>query len=557
MRNLTLILLFLITAASGSAAVGRVTDRIGLRDGLSNNFVTDIAQDGYGFIWIATDNGLNRFDGERFIVFSEKDRSLKGNSVNSLYYDDVTDRLWVGSKKGVDIIDCATLESAGPPLPDEIDSLSVVDFAPAGKEGIYILGNYGFIGFYDRSADSCRVYRESDFDGLIMSMHAAGCNSDNRLVAGQENYGLSIIDLRSRTLENFMHDPGRDGSLPGNNVSAVLVSRDGDIFAGTDHGVCRFDSENGLFLPVDVITPRGESIGNGSVKSLIELSDGTLLASGSEVLFQDTYGNIWIGTAGNGIEFIPSRPSPFEKIVTGRRPAGALLSEGTRLLAGVMDEIVLATDGGLTEQCDLSPLTGTANAGITAMARVAGGLLVSVAGDGLFLVDGVTGETKRIATPYEKDYASTIFPVPDGGALLGTQHGLYEYRDGCISRNEKISSATGYLVPNGIVTDRRGRLWIGTYGNGIFIFDKEGNAVAHLTDGDGLASNAVKQLFADSRQWIWMAGQDGVSVISDINSPGLIRSFSYDSGLADISIRSIAEDLEGNIWLASNNVLSR
>lgn len=526
MRHLILTLLFLISAANCGRAINDVSDHLDISDGLSNNFVTDIVQDSYGYLWIGTDNGLNRFDGERFTVFSEKDKSLRGNSVNTLYYDDIAGHLWVGSKKGIDVIDCRTLESVALNIPEELRVQSMAGFAPDGKDGIYILAQYSYIGYYDRGADSCRIYREPDLQRLIMSMQAAASNTDGRLIAGQENYGLSLVDLRNKTFENFMHDPLNDRSLPGNNVNAVLVSRDGDLIAATDHGVCRFDRESNSFESVAATDTRGNDPGKGNIISIAELSDGTILASGSEVLFQDTYGNIWIGTAGNGLEFIPANPPLFGKVSSHRVIPGALMSNKN----------------------------GSAAA---ARADIGNEVLESVAGDGIFLVDKKTCKVSQIATPYEKDYANTILPLTDGRALLGTQHGLYEYYNGKIERREKLSAATGWLVPNGLATDRRGRLWVGTYGNGVFVFDKDDNVVTHLTSREGLASNAVKQLLIDSRQWMWVAGQDGVSVIKDINHPEKIKSFTYENGLADISIRSMTEDREGNIWLASNNILSR
>lgn len=191
------------------------------------------------------------------------------------------------------------------------------------------------------------------------------------------------------------------------------------------------------------------------------------------------------------------------------------------------------------------------------MARKGSELLVSVADDGIFSIDEKTGTASRIPTPYEKDFANTIITSGDTVALLGTQRGLYEYRNSMLHRNEKISAATGYLVPNGILTAPDGHLWVGTYGNGIFIFDKNDRQLAHLTTDTGLASNAVKQLLLDSHNRVWVAAQDGLSVISDFRRHGGIRNFNYDNGLPDISIRSLVEDAEGNIWLASNNLLCR
>lgn len=81
MRHLILLCFVLLNTF---AAFGKqpgspfVVEHIGLKDGLSNNFVSDIAQDKHGFIWIATDGGLNRFDGENFKVFSEKKYRAEG-----------------------------------------------------------------------------------------------------------------------------------------------------------------------------------------------------------------------------------------------------------------------------------------------------------------------------------------------------------------------------------------------------------------------------------------------------------------------------------------------
>lgn len=538
MRSVFL-LIFLFTVAFCGMAESRVTDRLGIRDGLSNNFVTDIAQDGYGFLWIATDNGLNRFDGERFIVFDEKDKSLKGNSIDAIYYDDVAGYIWVGTKKGVNIIDCRTLRNVDLQIPAEIAGYGVADFTPDGEGGIYLLGKYGFIAHFDRKQACWHIFREADFKGLVMSMFSAATTPDGLLAAGQENYGLSLIDIKKQTFENHMHTPGQAGSLPGNNVRSLLVSRDGNLYVGTEHGAARFDSTSRTFAPVELSDVRGRSTGNGNITSLTELADGTILASTSEVVFQDSFGNIWIGTDGKGLEFIPSTPPLLEKASTSPGYVGSGFVDKTGIPAAIL------------------PMVRNKTARIASMARKGSELLVSVADDGIFSIDEKTGTASRIPTPYEKDFANTIITSGDTVALLGTQRGLYEYRNSMLHRNEKISAATGYLVLNGILTAPDGHLWVGTYGNGIFIFDKNDRQLAHLTTDTGLASNAVKQLLLDSHNRVWVAAQDGLSVISDFRRHGGIRNFNYDNGLPDISIRSLVEDAEGNIWLASNNLLCR
>ena len=149
------VLLILLTAISVISVNGEsvdsplVVEHIGLRDGLSNNFVTDITQDKHGFIWIGTEAGLNLFDGENFKLFSESNTELKGNSINALFYDDRLDKLWIGSKKGLDVLDCKTWKFEKLKLPENLGSINVVDFCRSAEGGIYIVNHYDFILHYD------------------------------------------------------------------------------------------------------------------------------------------------------------------------------------------------------------------------------------------------------------------------------------------------------------------------------------------------------------------------------------------------------------------------
>ena len=71
---------------------------LGVENGLSNNFVLGVAQDKRGCIWVATDVGLNRFDGNSFMVYKAHDSGLTSDALNTLLYDEAEDVLWIGGK---------------------------------------------------------------------------------------------------------------------------------------------------------------------------------------------------------------------------------------------------------------------------------------------------------------------------------------------------------------------------------------------------------------------------------------------------------------------------
>lgn len=105
------ILIFIALLWCSIAAYGEplnvpvISEHLTIKDGLSNNFVTDIIQDKRGFIWIGTESGLNRFDGENFTTFSMKNSAIVGNAVQCLLYDQKHDKIWIGTKKGLSVLD--------------------------------------------------------------------------------------------------------------------------------------------------------------------------------------------------------------------------------------------------------------------------------------------------------------------------------------------------------------------------------------------------------------------------------------------------------------------
>ncbi|MGN0231306.1 MAG: two-component regulator propeller domain-containing protein [Muribaculaceae bacterium] len=580
-------------------------DNLSLKDGLSNNFVTAISQDKNGFLWVGTESGLNRFDGDNFMLYHENNSLLSGNSINALYYDENTDRLWVGSKKGLNVLDCSTQEFLELSVPDSVGSVNVVSIFRSNDGHIYAVNHYNFILRYDADGTGFKVIRSDDFSDMPSSLLCMTDDGNGNFLIGHENYGLSVLNVNNKHIHNYRHIEGNDRSLPGNIVRAIHVDRYKNIWVGTNNGLALFNPMSGEFTTYhqsnaehgvrkalnvySIMESRegalwiGSDIGGVCMLDIGDLSmsnpdrlnfvnipsKGTPYGSSSanvRSVFQDSFGNVWLGNYSEGIDFISRVQPQFSILPYFLNNNGVMKEKQVRSLftdsdgsvwVGGENEVAVFVNGKMRNTYNLTQFMTTHPGYVCAIARVGNEMLLSLFDDGLLRLDTSSGRIERIKAPGELNYANCISVMRNNRVLLGMQGGLYEYRSGQMYRLDRISAAISDLIPNGIAEDSRGNLWIGTYGNGVFVFDPGDKLLYHLDSDHGLSSKAVKQIYIDSRGWMWIAGQDGMSLIRDTAKPSEIEKIDLMVGLTDVHIHAVQEDANGNVWFSNSSTLAK
>ena len=112
MKNISFIItLFFIVSLSSLEKISAqpyTIKRLGMEDGLSSNYTQKIIQDQKGYIWVATSSGLNRFDGQKFILYGQDNHKTEQNWINSLLADPTNDNVWVGTDQGLFYFDYPT-----------------------------------------------------------------------------------------------------------------------------------------------------------------------------------------------------------------------------------------------------------------------------------------------------------------------------------------------------------------------------------------------------------------------------------------------------------------
>lgn len=595
----------LLLLASKSIAQPYTLRHLGIENGLSNNYVIDIVQDNRGCLWIATEAGLNRFNGKDFTIYNTHNSSIASDALTALLYDSEEDKLWVGSKTGMSLLNCKTEEFEHPTPFDSIDmNNNIVSLSSAADGGIWIANHYGKIVHYSKKSGKTTTLSEDNIKGLPHSHRSIFDDGKGQLYVGHASDGLSIIDLKSGNIKRFQNDPHNSKSLPGSNIYSICIDHLENIWIGTNQGlalynpvtedfqVFRYEPGNPSSLISDHVYEIKEmqdkrlwiatDIGGISILDLRNITfmdpkdlkfqnitntyDKHGLSSGNiRSLFQDSFGNIWVGNYSNGVDFISHTQSVFhtlpymiekKQVIKYKSVWGIHVDEKQQLWLGSENEIALFKDGKLKEKFDLTAHLSRSYAQVFAIYSYKDNLFLGLYDDGLLRFDTRTKRIERI--DLGKDYVdvNTLYEDKNGKLWIGLENGLASYEKGVLRKEQEISDQISNLSVYSVLHDRQGKLWVGSYGAGIFIFDRNNKCVARLTCDNGLYSDAINQLYLDAQGEVWVATRNGIGYIKDTSHPESFTVYKYEDGLEDTYIHALQEDKAGNIWFSTDKGIS-
>ena len=606
MRNLLAYFCLFFSLTVGAQAYH--IQHVGIEKGLSNSFVADIAQDRRGFIWIATESGLNRFDGSHFTVYRSGNSALLNDILNTVYYDRSNDFLWIGSNgDGVYALDCSTDSFHIYNKEETRDLAHVLHFGQARDGGIWMVPHHGRVVYYDSSRHTFAPLSGGETDSLPQNNRCALDDGAGHLYIGHALDGMSIVDLKTKRVKRFRHREDDPNSLPGNNVLCLYRDSSHRLWVGTERGLGWFDEQRETFVRFQHEAEREHSLVADHIYDIQEMEDGTLwitsdvggisilrladltLRPASEIRFhnltadgkegqylasrnirsllQDSYGNIWIGNYGKGLDFIGhSQPLfgilPYRAIGEGRRDERPVYSlycdRSNRLWLGGENELVLFEGGNLQKRIDLQPYLSRPNGQVISIIEAEEDvLLLGIFDDGLIHYNIKTGRMKRVPMKHRYVDVNSLWKDEEGQIWIGTEFGIYVYRDGGTEFKEEMTAFLRDQAVASIVSDSLGQLWVGTYGGGIVLFDRSGQMVYHLTVLQNTFPNdAINQLYVDASGGIWAATRYGLVYVADPSKPEAYEVYGLQEGLADLFVRSVSRDAEGLVWVSTNAGLS-
>ncbi len=581
--------------------------------GLPQNTVHAIAQTRDGYLWLATEGGLVRFDGVQFVVYGKQgygkqvSAGLRSDAVNSLFESRSADggsALWIGTEDGLACRrgDSFATFGAADGLPsntiwsvfqDRAGTLWVV--TPEGLARHVGGGRFASFPIADGVANAKSVAEASDgsfwigtnrglehFDtvrGRIVGeallanfeIQAVAATFDGRIWAGTRN-GLYAFDPAKSA------KPALVAGLPSNEITSFTNARDGGLWVGTASGVAAIpigpqpgamavytardglpgervesayqDREGAMW----VATNRGVARVFQGAAQAFPAREG-LADSQTLSLFEDREGSLWIGTESSGLEM--AHDQKFTTYTTADGLSDDLVRS---VIQGRDGSMWVGTSGGGLNRfkngkfTSLTATDGLASDIVLALGNDSAGDVWVGTPDGLDRIHGGPHDAKisvfTSADGLADDFVRSLYAASDGSLWIGTRRGLSHLRKGIFTSYSSLDGLGSDLV--GAITEAADRsLWIGTLGG---LTHLAGGKFTTLTTRDGLASNVITALYADKKGALWIGtNQGGLARLLN----GKITAYPPPpTGLPE-SIYAILEDAIGNLWLASRTGIYR
>ncbi|MCX7564266.1 EAL domain-containing protein [Xanthomonadaceae bacterium XH05] len=536
------------------------------RHGLSQSTVTAMLQDRTGFVWIATQGDLHRFDGHAFQPLDGLARHGRLPSFVRAMAEDDRGRIHLGTlQDGLFIFDPAQSRvehaQAEPGLPDgRIDALLYQTGA-----GLWI-GWRGGVGLFDPEGGHYHALQDLVFSpsqaadgGLSQSVQAMALDPDGILWVAA-THGLYRIDTATRQAEQ--RSTGA--------VNALLVDGEGDLWMGTPTGLYR--QQRGAAMAA-LAWPQHTSSGEAPCCEPIALAqaadgaiwmsvrdgtiwrydpligeaqalpaspwvDGMLAEVGMPRMMIDRSNLLWLGGLARGVATTPASGTPFRAVFDMDPSRDPLTGNFIRaIFEGNDGELWLGTLAGLRRYEPLRDHFDTFE-------------------NALPLPEGVSQTTR---TPV----VTAIGPVGDGKLWLATHVGLYRFDPQQPTSAEPIPLPGGPAHLRVMARVRDGSLWIGHGNYGLLRLDPttgEGTPMPPRPDVDGAhQQEVVTAIIEDSRGRIWVGGTRGVSLFDPDSQT--FRNFVHDpersDSLSGNIVRAIHETRDGLIWIGSHHGLDQ
>lgn len=614
MLSLNLFLLLHVPATFSQQLTLNIT-QLSSSNGVSQHTILCIFKDRYGFMWFGTQDGLNKYDGYKTILYKHvigNPHSLPANYITAIN-EDAEGNLWIGTRTGgLSRYDRAhelfTNFQCKPTDPHSLSSNNINTIYRDQKGNLWIGTEQG-IDLYNKNGTFIR-YTSGNKQLLSVSRTSVLSvleDSSHQLWLGTTK-GLFLFDRKSGSYK-YIKDKTTRTTAVNNNVNAIIEDdTHTNLWLGTNQGLSCFNKATGVrsslaiepdknsikgINPVFCFAKAGNNkfwIGTNTTlqlfdagkKQMISISDKTggesyMPNDGMYALLADKAGILWIGTSSEGIlKYDKNLPIfPCYKASLTNAPSAKNIIRG--LAEDHKGNLYLATDAGLDyfERSNGSYKTYTHSANernsllsnyttAVIVSKKTGNVWIGTSSSGLDCFTPQTGRYTHFTAGSDKYHINSnvidmLLEDREGNIWVATEQGgvnVIHPHDRIITKylnNPKDSSTICDNTILSLLEDHSGNIWVGGYSNGVSIFNPATQKFKQLNNQNSQLNNNIISAFCeDWKGNIWIGTMEGG--LNCYNpTTGSFRSYTEQTGFINNTINYITEDGTGKLWITSNS----
>ncbi len=564
--------------------------------GLSHNTVYAITQDYTGYMWLATRDGLNRFDGTHIsvyyppkdsmnrtvsslfrMVFVAADRTLYTGTNDFLYrFDPIADKLlqvklsqptgkintlengpngnlYLGCGRGLFLYNPGTGEVIQRLQRQCLSILKLNDnrFVIQSPAGISIIDSTGNTQITLAQVNQTYLH---NFSGCFLRI------SDEAFYFGTFTSGLVQVNVKTGTFQNFQAENLRN-PLEDNFIRAMAYDVSGNVWLGTENGIYIFDSNTHRFTSCNQqFSEEANGLNDKSVYALYFSRDNIM----------------WAGTYFGGVNYVNLKYPKFQKIMPSSVAFGLKGKALSQIIGLSENELMIATeDAGIarynktnnqfTHIVHNNSHNSISSNNVHALLKDNTGKIwcgTFMAGLNVFSAEGnITKQYVNIPGDDHSLANNSVYSLLQSGfdhkIWIGTMNGinLYDPATGKLSGTSQpeLSNVFAYHL----FEDHLKNIWICTNNRGIFQYNPSTGALKYLNDDlKNIIGRQCIYGIEDSKYRLWFGFQESGMVMYDPKT-NTIAGYNTDNGLQNSTVYSILEDNAGYIWFSTNKGLGR
>jgi signal transduction histidine kinase/ligand-binding sensor domain-containing protein/CheY-like chemotaxis protein len=548
-------------------------EHLTMRDGLSMSTINSILQDSQGYVWLATEAGLNRYDGYSVRQF----RRERGNE-HAL----ASDYVWA--------------------------------IAEDAHGDLWLATEGGGVARWERRTETFQQYRHDPNQPESLAsdrVRVLLIDTKGFIWAGTEDHGLDVLDPQTGSVRHFRHRDSDIYSLPSDAIGALYSDREGRIWVGSDGGLSRYDALTDGFVTYGEAMSAAK-IRDSRVRAIREDHNGALWigtvndglarfdlhadaftvfrhdASNAHSLsndhvwavLEDDAKRLWVATADGLNLFDPASGSFVRYGHDANNPQSLRDSDAMSLYQDRGGVLWVGTRaGGASHWNPRSWLLGHYFSDAFNAAQIesfadddAGNLWVGTIGSGLIEIDGRTGHEHQydaekaggLGPPLSDGRVMALLNDHQGSLWIGTMSGGLDRLDLASGKLRVYRSTAGdasTLPADGVMSlyeDRLGTLWVGTFRGGLASIDRASDKITRYPFGaaaaNSLSSSKASAIVEDSLGNLWIGTAGGGLNLLERKSG---RFFAYrrddrdPKSLSDDTVYALHIDPHGDLWVGT------